>query len=145
MLMTVVRDFPKRPLGSSLIERYLTEVEPYFRWHYSGPYSREPLLVHGMRIKTGSHDDNLPADWKWRRYVVKDSADWRCINCGTSKNLEADHIVRLSDWRSDDIEDFDTFDYEAPHSFKNLRCLCHDCHKRVTDGEDIFAQDIDDE
>jgi 5-methylcytosine-specific restriction endonuclease McrA len=115
----------------ALLKRYHCEVEPHFRWHYVGPISREPACFLGCKVKTGSHADNMPGDWKWRSYLVKVRAGHRCADCGSSINLEADHILPLSVWRSD--EAFDYFDYEAPHSLKkNLQCLCHSCHQKKT-------------
>ena len=114
----------------ALLERYRTEVEPHFIKHFCGPVSREPASILGYQVKMGTHEDNLPGDWKWRRYLVKTLAGHRCADCGSSINLEADHILPLSIWRSDEIADFDYTDYEAPHSLKNLQCLCHSCHEK---------------
>ncbi len=124
---------PAESIGE-LLTRYRDEVEPHYRWHYCGPVSREPACFLGYEVKTGSHADNMPGDWKWRSYLVKEKAGHKCENpdCDHSSNLEADHILRISIWRSDEIADIDYSDYEAPHSLNNLQCLCFTCHKIKT-------------
>jgi len=122
---------PKGAL-STLLNHYCSEVEPHFRWHFCGPVYREPEYISGHAVKTGSHADNMPGDWKWRSYLVKERALRKCVDCGSPNNLEADHILRLSIWRSSEIADIDFYDLEAPHSLNNLQCLCHSCHKEKT-------------
>ena len=54
--------------------------------------------------------------WKEAKRLCHERDDWTCVACGTTENLEADHIVRLA---------------EAPElafDLDNLQTLCELCH-----------------
>lgn len=71
-----------------------------------------PCGEHQRRPWEGSsRRSELPSDWNRRRRRVIRRDGGRCVWCGSSKQLEVDHIGDRHD-----------------HSYENLRTLCHDCH-----------------
>lgn len=55
-------------------------------------------------------------EWKAARAACLDRDEHRCIRCGETERLEADHIIRLSDAP------------ELGTDVNNLQTLCTDCH-----------------
>jgi 5-methylcytosine-specific restriction endonuclease McrA len=47
---------------------------------------------------------------------VWDRDDWRCVTCGTHKNLTVDHIIPVSKGGTDDLD--------------NLQTMCGPCNSR---------------
>jgi len=70
------------------------------------------------------HLDKLPPDWRVRRVRVFHRDGYQCVKCGSREHLECDHIVRLSEGGSHDME--------------NLRTLCRDCH--IADTRERFLK-----
>ena len=60
-----------------------------------------------------------PEYTQWRRKVVKRDK-YQCINCGSLKQLNADHIIPIAD------------DPERVFDIKNGRTLCFRCHVNIT-------------
>ncbi len=58
--------------------------------------------------------------WKALRLQALERDEWRCVQCGTRKGLEVDHIEPVRD-RPD-----------LAYALSNLQCLCGRCHARKT-------------
>lgn len=66
-------------------------------------------------------------DWEdkqARRSVVKDA----CAKCGSTDDLEADHIVPVL--------------FGGSHDASNMQCLCHSCHVEKTSVERFLGQPV---
>jgi hypothetical protein len=61
-------------------------------------------------MKTGEYPD----DWDRRRKKILERDGHECQKCGSTSNLEVDHIVPISQG--------------GGHGSDNLQTLCHDCH-----------------
>jgi len=57
--------------------------------------------------------------WKAVRKQAKDRDGWKCVQCGSRRRLEVDHIKGLRDGG-------------APYDLKNLQTLCGSCHAKKT-------------
>lgn len=58
--------------------------------------------------------------WKALRMQALDRDGWQCVQCGTRKRLECDHVLPVRD-RPD-----------LAYSLSNLQILCPRCHARKT-------------
>jgi 5-methylcytosine-specific restriction endonuclease McrA len=58
--------------------------------------------------------------WKALRMQALDRDGWACVQCGTHKRLECDHVLPVRD-RPD-----------LAYSLTNLQILCGACHARKT-------------
>lgn len=58
-----------------------------------------------------------PEDWDIIRIQVLMRDDYRCGNCGSTKNLHVHHIVPLS--------------RGGTNQLSNLRTICEECHKKI--------------
>ena len=58
--------------------------------------------------------------WKALRMQALDRDNWACVQCGTHKRLECDHVLPVRD-RPD-----------LAYSLTNLQILCGACHARKT-------------
>lgn len=60
------------------------------------------------------------AEWKAARAACLDRDGYACVVCGSSENLEADHIEELAT------------NPELATELTNLRTLCRSCHEERT-------------
>ena len=60
---------------------------------------------------------------KWRRKIIKRGC---CEYCGSTENLEAHHYVHWSESPADRI------------NINNGVCLCHKCHTKEHEGEQVY-------
>lgn len=58
--------------------------------------------------------------WKAVRMQALDRDEWKCVQCGTNKRLECDHIKPVRTHP------------ELSYSLTNLQILCGSCHTRKT-------------
>ena len=58
--------------------------------------------------------------WKALRMQALDRDNWACVQCGTHKRLECDHVLPVRD-RPD-----------LAYTLSNLQMLCGACHARKT-------------
>jgi HNH endonuclease/WYL domain len=65
---------------------------------------------------------DYPPDWESRREEVR-TRDVSCLNCGSSQNLQAHHVIPLSRGGTNRSE--------------NLKLLCEKCHKSEHGGRDF--------
>lgn len=68
---------------------------------------------HSARVTRGPR-------WKALRMQALERDEWRCVQCGTRRGLECDHIEPVRD-RPD-----------LAYSLSNLQILCGRCHARKT-------------
>jgi hypothetical protein len=68
---------------------------------------------------------DYPPDWESRRERVR-ARDGSCMICGSSRNLQAHHVLPLSRGGTNRIE--------------NLKLLCEKCHKSEHGGRDFSKQ-----
>lgn len=66
---------------------------------------------------------NDPRVLKWVKEVTKIG---RCEMCGSTENIEAHHILYWSEYPIGRID------------LKNGRCLCHKCHTKEHEGEQVY-------
>ena len=82
----------------------------------------QPCPVKGHQRGWSNQGPNyrpLPGNWESLKKLVTARDGYRCKMCGTTRNLQLDHIIERSDGGTDDI--------------RNLRWLCPKCHKTKTD------------
>ena len=103
--------------GTGLIEYHRLAVNRYMRIEQA---RRNPmLLLQGTggeqlyRLTSSGYLKRTSKISKATRLEVKER-DKVCVWCGSSKDLEIDHIIRYADGGSNKAD--------------NLRLLCHDCH-----------------
>jgi 5-methylcytosine-specific restriction endonuclease McrA len=58
--------------------------------------------------------------WKALRMQALDRDNWQCVQCGTHKRLECDHVLPVRDRP------------ELAYTLSNLQMLCGACHARKT-------------
>ena len=58
--------------------------------------------------------------WKAIRLQALDRDEWQCVQCGTRRRLECDHVLPVRD-RPD-----------LAYTLSNLQILCGQCHARKT-------------
>ena len=58
--------------------------------------------------------------WKALRMQALDRDNWQCVQCGTHKRLECDHILPVKTHP------------ELAYTLSNLQMLCGACHARKT-------------
>ena len=58
--------------------------------------------------------------WKALRLQALERDDWKCVQCGTRRGLEVDHVQPVRTHP------------ELAYSLSNLQCLCGRCHSRKT-------------
>lgn len=63
-------------------------------------------------MRTGEYPD----DWAERREAVLERDGYECRECGSTNNLEVDHVIPISEGGSHDLD--------------NLQTLCHACHTK---------------
>ena len=74
---------------------------------------RREYMRHSAKVTRGPR-------WKALRMQALDRDDWQCVQCGTRKRLECDHVLPVRD-RPD-----------LAYSLSNLQILCGSCHARKT-------------
>lgn len=58
--------------------------------------------------------------WKALRMQALERDGWQCVQCGTRRRLEVDHVQPVRTHP------------ELAYSLSNLQCLCGRCHSRKT-------------
>lgn len=78
------------------------------------------------------HHQLIKNDPRWlaARQACFDRDDRTCVQCGSTEQLEADHIVPLSVVLADEATAYLAYDLE------NLQTLCSPCNKRKADTID---------
>jgi hypothetical protein len=71
---------------------------------------------------------DYPPDWSIRSAAVK-TRDRVCTNCGSSRILQAHHVVPLSKG--------------GTNKLTNLKLLCEQCHQRIHGGREFIGKDSD--
>jgi len=74
---------------------------------------RKEYMRHSAKVCRGNR-------WKFLRLQALERDEWRCVQCGTRKGLECDHVLPVRD-RPD-----------LAYSLANLQILCGSCHARKT-------------
>ena len=76
----------------------------------------------GMRSEYKRHSRHVTRGPRWKalRMQALDRDNWACVQCGTHKRLECDHVLPVRD-RPD-----------LAYSLTNLQILCGACHARKT-------------
>ena len=136
-----------RVVGNDRVEAQVA-IQPRPRTHRAPPNHKTPQARRGSysdsrahlhRPKYGScqvgywawHDtlylggSVCSPEWRERAREAKDRDNYRCVLCGSTENLETDHIIELSRGGSND--------------FDNLQTLCNDCHEKKTEENRLRA------
>ena len=76
----------------------------------------------GMRSEYKRHSRHVTRAPRWKalRMQALDRDNWACVQCGTHKRLECDHVLPVRD-RPD-----------LAYTLSNLQMLCGACHARKT-------------
>lgn len=74
---------------------------------------RKEYKRHSAKVCRGNR-------WKFLRLAALERDGWQCVQCGTRKGLECDHIEPVRD-RPD-----------LAYALSNLQILCGSCHARKT-------------
>lgn len=70
------------------------------------------MMLHTIGMATGQGRKTIPA--RVRRAVL-DRSDWKCVRCGTHRDVQIDHIKPVALGGTDDVE--------------NLQALCAPCNR----------------
>ena len=76
-------------------------------------FKRKEHIRHSKRITRGPR-------WRALRMQALDRDGWACVQCGTHKRLEVDHIQPVRTHP------------ELAYTLANLQCLCGSCHTKKT-------------
>jgi 5-methylcytosine-specific restriction endonuclease McrA len=76
----------------------------------------------GLRNEYKRHSAKVTRGPRWKalRMQALDRDNWQCVQCGTHKRLECDHILSVRDRP------------ELAYTLSNLQILCGACHARKT-------------
>mgnify|MGYP001060250354 CR=1 FL=1 len=74
---------------------------------------RKDYKRHSARVTRGPR-------WKALRMQALERDEWQCVECGTRRGLEVDHILPVRDRPN------------LSYTLSNLQCLCGRCHARKT-------------
>lgn len=99
-----------------LIESFGYFMEMGHSWSYGFYFYEE--IEEIQTAKNLTYSEKLrDVRWQNKRNTVKDKADFKCQDCGSSKNLEVHHCYYkfgLEPWQ---------------YPIDSLRCLCSNCHE----------------
>ena len=74
---------------------------------------RQVHIRHSAKVTRGPR-------WRALRWQALDRAGWACVQCGTHKRLECDHVLPVRTHP------------ELSYTLSNLQILCGACHTRKT-------------
>jgi len=76
----------------------------------------------GLRNEYKRHSAKVTRGPRWKalRMQALDRDNWQCVQCGTHKRLECDHILSVRDRP------------ELAYTLSNLQILCGACHAQKT-------------
>lgn len=76
----------------------------------------------GLRSRFANHSARIRKSPRWQvvRFAAKRRDGWKCVSCGSNRDLEVDHIRPVRDAP------------ELAYTLDNLQTLCTSCHTRKT-------------
>ena len=90
---------------------------------YFAPKDVYEFIMQEVEKEAPVSDRDDPRVAKWRRCVIKRGY---CEECGSTDRLEAHHILYWSESPKDRI------------NVNNGACLCHKCHTKEHEGEQVY-------
>ena len=95
----------------------------YILLKYFAPEDLYKFVMQEVEKEAPVTDRRDPRVAKWRKEVLKCGC---CEQCGSKDDLEAHHILYWSESPKDRI------------NIKNGICLCHECHTKEHEGEQVY-------